>query len=137
MIPNGKIEDLKLCDFGLSKRSDVSIPVYRSILGSVGFAAPEQIDPKFTYPVDNRADIYGLAATLYFMITDCYPYNEKDAKLFMTKEKPLPRPKPLTDFVNQPELNEILNKALSPYRSNRYKNINEFKTDLDTIYNKL
>ncbi len=137
LIPNGKIEDLKLCDFGLAKRTDVSIPVHRSILGSVGFAAPEQIDPKLTYPVDNRADIYGLAATLYFMITDHYPYNEKDAKLLMRKGKPIPRPKPLTDFVNQPELNEILSKALSPDRSNRYKNINEFKTDLDTIYNKL
>ncbi|MFC1560907.1 serine/threonine-protein kinase [Candidatus Latescibacterota bacterium] len=137
LIPNGKIEDLKLCDFGLAKRTDVSIPVHRSILGSVGFAAPEQIDPKLTYPVDNRADIYGLAATLYFMITDHYPYNEKDAKLLMRKGKQIPRPKPLTDYVNQPELNEILSKALSPYRSNRYKNINEFKTDLDTIYNKL
>ncbi len=137
LIPNGKIEDLKLGDFGLSKRTDVSVPVYSSILGSVGFAAPEQIDPRLTYPVDNRADIYGLAATLYFMITDHYPYNEKDAKLLMKKEIPIPKPKPLTDFVNQPELNEILGKALSPYRSNRYKNMNEFKTDLDTIYNKL
>ena len=137
LIPNGKVEELKLCDFGLSKRTDVSIPIYKSIIGSIGFAAPEQIGPKLIHPVDQRADIYGLAATLYYMITDHCPYNELDAKLYMKGKKPLPMPKPLTDFINQPELNEIFSKALSPHRSKRYKNINELKTDLDSLYDRL
>jgi serine/threonine protein kinase len=80
LIPDDNIEDLKLCDFGLAKRTDASIPIYSSVLGSLGFAAPEQIGPKLAHPVDERADIYGLAATLYFMITGDHPYNRMDAK---------------------------------------------------------
>ena len=134
LIPNGRIQDLKLGDFGLAKRTDVAIPIYSSILGSVGFAAPEQIDPGSKYPVDNRADIYGLAATLYFMASGQYPYTERDAKLLMTEYQQIPRTKPLKDFIDQPELSDILAKALSPYRSKRHGSINEFINDLDSIY---
>lgn len=141
LIPNGTIEDLKLGDFGLAKRTDVAVPVYSSILGSVGFAAPEQMDPESKNPVDGRADIYGLAATLYFMITGHYAYSEEDTKLLIGKEnKPISRPAPLTEFVDQPglnELSEVLITALAPYREKRHKNISEFMVALDRVYKKL
>ena len=141
LIPNNKIENLKLGDFGLAKRTDITVPVYSSILGSVGFAAPEQMNPKSLYPVDGRADIYGLAATLYFMATGHYAYNGEDAKLLIGKENiQISRPPPLTDFVYQPGLNmfnDVLIKALAPYREKRYKGIGEFGEALDTVYKKL
>jgi len=141
LIPNNKIGDLKLGDFGLAKRLDIATPFYSSILGSVGFAAPEQMDPKSLYPVDNRTDIYGLAATIYFMATGHYVYDENDAKLLIGKEnRQISRAVPLNEYINEPnleELSEVLDTALSPYREKRYANVSEFKAALNKVYKKL
>ncbi len=137
LIPDGDIEELKLCDFGLAKRTDASIPIYSSVLGSLGFAAPEQIGPKLTHPVDGRADIYGLAATLYYMITGDHPYNRMDAKYYMREEKPMPEPKSILKYAEQPEMDAILGKALRPHRSERYNNMTKFKIDLDELYDRM
>jgi len=141
LIPDNNIENLKLGDFGLAKRTDIAVPFYSSILGSVGFSAPEQMDPKARYPVDDRADIYGLAATIYFMASRRYAYNEKDARLLIGKENQMiSKTAPLTEYLSEEKidgLSEVLNVALSPYREKRYSNINEFKKALDDIYTRL
>ena len=138
LIPKGVIRDLKIGDFGLAKRTDAGIIDYGSIIGSTGFAAPEQIDYRSRFHVDGRTDIYGLAATLYFMLTENCVYSQEDANRLNSNEHiTIPKPKPLTDFGHNPLINDVFMKALMPYKAKRYKEIGEFAEALDHIYKKI
>src|SRR5439155_2677727 len=58
---------VKLVDFGLARQFHSNLTDPSCLLGSVEFMAPEQsIDPS---AVEGKADIYGLGATLFWMIT--------------------------------------------------------------------
>ncbi|HLN28221.1 MAG TPA: protein kinase [Gemmataceae bacterium] len=63
---------VKLVDFGLARQFSSRLTNPLAILGTLGFMAPEQsIDPS---SVDGRADIYGLGATLFWLLTGEAPY---------------------------------------------------------------
>ena len=70
-------EIVKVGDFGLSTstaaRSDTQLTIAGSILGTPAFAAPEQLRGE---PLDSRADIYSVGATLYFLLTGRAPFEE-------------------------------------------------------------
>ncbi len=67
--------DVKLADLGLVKNLDSLSRLTRSRtgLGTMQFAAPEQFDD--ARGVDARSDVYSLAATLYQMLTDEFPFG--------------------------------------------------------------
>lgn len=65
--PGGRIY---LIDFGIARRFKPGQERDTVPLGSPGFAAPEQYGREQTTP---RADIYGLGATLYFLLTGYDP----------------------------------------------------------------
>lgn len=58
---------LKLVDFGLAGHLDRT----ETAAGSVGYAAPEQWDDEI--PDTVQTDLYGLGATLYFLLTGSHP----------------------------------------------------------------
>jgi response regulator RpfG family c-di-GMP phosphodiesterase/serine/threonine protein kinase len=63
---------VKLVDFGLARRFDSRWTDHRALLGSIDFMPPEQsIDPS---SVGKEADIYGLGATLFWLLTAQPPY---------------------------------------------------------------
>jgi YVTN family beta-propeller protein len=66
-------EHLYLADFGLTKSaSDRSaLTITGRIIGTVDYAAPEQIEGK---PVDGRADVYSLGCLLYECLTGEVPF---------------------------------------------------------------
>jgi tRNA A-37 threonylcarbamoyl transferase component Bud32 len=72
-------EHLYLADFGLTKSaSDRSaLTATGRILGTVDYAAPEQIEGK---PVDGRADVYSLGCMLFECLTGEVPFP-KDSEL--------------------------------------------------------
>lgn len=67
---------VKVLDFGLA--AAIGDDRYSRItqtgqsLGTVGYMAPEQINAE---PVDHRADLYGLGATLYHLLTGEAPFD--------------------------------------------------------------
>lgn len=63
---------LYLIDFGIARRFKRGQAKDTAPLGSPGFAAPEQYGKAQTSP---RSDIYGLGATLYFLLTGHDPAN--------------------------------------------------------------
>lgn len=67
LTPGGK---LYLIDFGIARRFKPGQSKDTTPLGSPGFAAPEQYGKAQT---TTRSDIYGLGATLYFLLTGYDP----------------------------------------------------------------
>jgi response regulator RpfG family c-di-GMP phosphodiesterase/tRNA A-37 threonylcarbamoyl transferase component Bud32 len=63
---------VKVVDFGLVRQFTSRLTDSRSLLGTLEYMAPEQgTDPS---AVDGRADIYGLGATLFWLLTGEQPY---------------------------------------------------------------
>lgn len=73
-----------LCDFGLARR-DLTASRFQSvdalarshpeeIKGSPEFMAPEQADPETFGPATPAADVHGLGATLYYLLTGKPPF---------------------------------------------------------------
>jgi response regulator RpfG family c-di-GMP phosphodiesterase len=66
------VGQVKLVDFGLARQFCSRLTDPRALLGSVEFMAPEQShDPS---AVGKEADIYGLGATLFWLLTGEAPY---------------------------------------------------------------
>lgn len=63
-----------LTDFGLARRLDDRRSGIRSVAGTAPWMAPEQIDSHFG-PIDRQTDVYGLAATLYTLLSGRPPYS--------------------------------------------------------------
>lgn len=67
-----RLSQAKLVDFGLTRRFSSKLTDPRVLLGSVEFMPPEQShDPS---SVGKEADIYGLGATLFWLLTGEAPY---------------------------------------------------------------
>lgn len=67
--------EVKIVDFGLARQFCSSLTSQRVLLGSVEFMSPEQSrDPT---AVNAQADIYGLGATLFWLLTGELPYPPK------------------------------------------------------------
>lgn len=64
---------VKLVDFGLVRQFCSQLTDHRSLLGTPDFMAPEQAGDPTT--VDGRADIYGLGASLFWLLTGQMPFK--------------------------------------------------------------
>jgi streptogramin lyase len=104
-----------LADFGLTQdaadRSDLTLT--GQLLGSVDYAAPEQIEGK---PVDGRADVYSLGCLLHECLTGSVPFpKESDlAVLWAHVNEQPPR------LESQPTLGPVLRRALVKQPTDRY-----------------
>ena len=69
---------VKIGDFGLSKSLDGGLDLTRTgtFIGTPLYASPEQIKRD---EVDERTDVYSVAATLYYLLTGRPPVRAKDA----------------------------------------------------------
>ncbi len=110
--------NLKIIDFGIAREYKDDVLADTTILGTNGYAAPEQYGARQT---DARTDIYGLGMTMHNLLTGIDP-----------------RPK---DYVYapvrqwNPQLSEgieiIIDKCTAPAMENRYQNANELMYDLE------
>jgi serine/threonine protein kinase len=75
--------DAKLADLGLVKSLDADINLTQNgnILGTPNYIAPEQFEN--ACKVDERADVYGLGATLYSAVTGDLPFKVRGQKNYL------------------------------------------------------
>ena len=128
---------VKLADMGLA-RETTDIEAAQSeagkAYGTPYYIAPEQIRGKID--IDGRADIYGLGATLYHMLTGRVPFMAEDSTDVMRKhlrEKLVP-----PDHINtslSAGVSEVIEIMMAKRRDNRYQNTEELLIDLDALRN--
>jgi len=126
---------VKLADMGLA-RETTDIEAAQSeegkAYGTPFYIAPEQIRGKID--IDGRADIYGLGATFYNMVTGRVPYTGDDSAEIMRKhlkEKLVP-PDHITTSRSA-GVSEVIEIMLAKHREDRYKNVEELLEDLEAL----
>ncbi len=130
---------VKLADMGLA-RETTDIEAAQSeagkAYGTPYYISPEQIRGKID--IDGRADIYGLGATLYHMVTGRVPFMADDPSDVMRKhlrEELLP-----PDHINtqlSAGISEVIEVMLAKRKEDRYNNVEELLTDLEAVRNSL
>jgi hypothetical protein len=121
---------VKVGDFGLSKSlvAPGSMTQTGAFLGTLLYAAPEQIRGE---KVDAQADLYSVAATLYFLLAGRPPFEAEDAASTLASviSDPL---KPIRHW--RPEvpatLDEIVQRGLARDRNRRWQNLEDFRLAL-------
>jgi len=118
---------VKLADMGLA-RETTDIEAAQSeegkAYGTPYYIAPEQIRGKID--IDGRADIYGLGATFYHMVTGRVPFTGEDSAEIMKRhlrEKLVP-----PDHINtalSAGVSEVIEIMLAKRREDRYNNVEE------------
>ena len=117
--PEGSV---KVGDFGLSvstlARTDTFVTAHGKIMGTPAYASPEQLRGD---PLDVRADIYSVGATLFTLLTDRAPF-EGDNAVQVVANAVNQKPKPLTGFRQDvpPGLERVVARCLAKEPDGRY-----------------
>ncbi|MFI4910796.1 MAG: serine/threonine protein kinase [Sedimentisphaeraceae bacterium JB056] len=133
MITNSGV--VKLADLGLARAaSDVEAAKAEKgkAFGTPFYIAPEQI--KGQIDIDGRADIYGLGATLYHMVTGTVPFKGANPGEVMKKH--------LTEQLVPPDhlntnlsagISEVIETMMAKDKSERYSNPSDLLEDLKSV----
>lgn len=131
---SGKV---KLADMGLARETaDIEAAESEAgkAYGTPYYIAPEQI--KGEIDIDGRADIYGLGATFYHLVTGRVPFMADDPSDVMRKhlrEKLVP-----PDHINtslSAGVSEVIEIMMAKKKRNRYKDVAELLEDLEAVRN--
>jgi serine/threonine-protein kinase len=129
--------EVKLADMGLARETaDIEAAESEAgkAYGTPYYIAPEQIRGEID--IDGRADIYGLGATFYHMVTGRVPYMADDPSDVMRKhlrEKLVP-----PDHINTSltaGVSEVIEIMMAKKKRSRYKDVAELLEDLEAVRN--
>jgi len=126
---------VKLADLGLARAvSDKEAAEAEAgrAYGTPYYISPEQIRGKTD--IDQRADIYGLGATFYHMVTGKVPFEGKNPSAVMHKHLKAKLVPP--DHINtklSPGTAQVIEMMMAKSRRERYQNVKDLITDLDRI----
>jgi serine/threonine protein kinase len=126
---------VKLADMGLARETtDIEAAQTEAgkAYGTPYYISPEQIQGKVD--IDGRADIYGLGATFYHMVTGRVPFLAEDSADVMRKHlrEPLIPPDHINTSLSA-GVSEVIEIMMAKRRENRYKNVEELLMDLESL----
>ena len=122
---------VKIGDLGLARKTADLAGDTGQIFGTPHFIAPEQAQGK---PVDNRADIYALGASMYRVLTGKTPFSGENVKEILVKQIQ-EEPKPLQEFAAEcpDELAAVIAKMMKKKPDDRYRSAAGLLEDLERI----
>ncbi len=118
---------IKIGDYGLSKAFDHESELTQTgtFMGTPQFAAPEQIRGS---EVDQRADIYAIGATLFYLLTGRPPFVGNAAQVIAgIASEPAPRASRLNDNVPR-VLERVIERALDKNPDRRPQGVKELRS---------
>jgi uncharacterized RDD family membrane protein YckC len=123
---------VKVGDFGLSKSLTgvraSSLTQTGAFLGTVLFAAPEQIRGE---PVDYTADVYSVAATLYFLLCGEAPFQHESAAAVLARVVSEPAPRVRAKRKDVPAaLEKVICRGLERDRARRWPSLDDLREAL-------
>jgi hypothetical protein len=111
------------------------VEAHASLRGTLAYMAPEQLDRSLSQ-VDERADVYGVGAILYELLTGRPPFeahgNEHDTERLRAHRVS----EPSVDVTGQripPGLARVALRALAKDASERYPNVDALRHDLEQL----
>ncbi|MEU2035768.1 serine/threonine-protein kinase [Nocardia amamiensis] len=124
--PIGQPERVLLTDFGIAgvRGADTTIRSSGTITATLAFGAPEQL---IGQPLDDRADQYSLACTLFWMLTGAPPYSGANPAALVNSH--LYAPLPVLSRVRPglpPALDPVLARAMAKRPADRFASCAEF-----------
>jgi len=110
----------KLLDFGLTRVFATSLTEEGTLLGTVDYVAPEQVQN--AHAVDIRADLYGLGGVLYWCLTGATPFPTKGTLLEALTARLQQQPPSVRDHrpLIAPELDLVVQKLMALHPNDRY-----------------
>jgi serine/threonine-protein kinase len=122
----------KVVDFGIAKFSSRMANTSAGTLkGKVAYMSPEQIGGE---PIDRRTDIFALGVVLWELTTGQRLFRMESDLDTMAKVKECSPPRPSTIVRAYPiDLEEIVMKALSKNRNERYRTARELSRALQSL----
>jgi len=126
----GEPYTVKVVDFGLAKMdADSNLTALGIAVGTLEYMSPEQAVSDRVGP---RADVYGLGAVMFRMLTGelPFPYEEPPRLLAAQLVEPPPAPESLRPGLD-PALAAILLTAMRKHPDNRYPTMVAFGEDLE------
>jgi hypothetical protein len=124
----------KVSDFGLAKRTDHDDGLTRTgPIGTPGYMSPEAADGRFRQ-VGPASDVYGLGATLYYLLTGRAPFSGREAAEVIRRV--------VTDVPERPravrpevpaELEAVVVRAMEKAPAERYATVEGFADDLRRV----
>ncbi len=118
-------------DFGLARRMESvsGLSLSGAIIGTPAYMPPEQSRGE---PVDERADVYGLGATLYELVTGSPPFTGGSVfELLKAVQETDPPPMRTKNPAVEGDLDTIVLKCLEKDRARRYASADDLAADLD------
>jgi len=121
---------VKVVDFGISKvlKSSVTkLTVTRAVFGTPEYMAPEQAAGQVDW-IDHRSDQWSLACVAWQMLSGQLPFWKPDVQSLLNQVVAgAPNPLSPADAARiTPELRQVLDRALSKRREDRFPTINAF-----------
>ncbi len=121
---------VKLCDFGIAKSMASSVETRAGILrGKVAYMAPEQV---MGNKIDHRADLFAVGVMLWEAVAGTRIWDGYAEIQIMQalSQGEVPRIRDVDPKVD-PELEEVLARALAPRPDDRYHSAREFRRSLE------
>jgi serine/threonine protein kinase len=124
--------DIKLIDFSLAQRKPGFLAKFfggrTKVQGTRSYMSPEQILGK---PLDERADLYSLACTLFELIGGKPPFTGTSSNDLLTKHlRASPPPLEAANRNVTPEFAQLIRRAMAKKPAARFKSIEEFYDEL-------
>jgi len=117
-------------DFGIARDWNESATATGTVLGTPQFMAPEQARGEIKQ-LDRRADVYGLGATLYALLTGKAPIDGDNPLVVLNRISLDEPPRPRTLDRDLPvDLEAIVMKCLEKDRGQRYDSARALADDL-------
>jgi serine/threonine protein kinase len=118
----------KIADFGIAKLNLAHFTLPGRVLGTPAYMAPEQLNGE---GVDGRSDLFSLGVILYAMVTGHSPFQGDSATTVSFKvANREPVAASALDLSLPRELDELISRAMSKDREQRYQRGAEFAEDL-------